>query len=96
MIAKSELEVTPVEATVDVEASAVPGGVIEVNWTGPGYPQDYLAISKVGDKGYVSYVYAREGSPILLKAPDKPGNYEVRYVMGQERTVLTANPVKVE
>jgi Ca-activated chloride channel family protein len=96
MIAKTELEVTPVDATIDVEATAAPGGVLEVNWTGPGYPQDYVTISKAGDNGYVSYVYTREGSPILLKVPEISGDYEVRYVMGQGRTVLTASPVKVE
>jgi len=96
MISKTALEVTPVEATIEVKPTAGPGGVLEVNWTGPGYPQDYLTISKAGDKGYISYVYAREGSPILLKLPDQPGNYEVRYVLGQGRTVLTTSPVKVE
>ena len=96
MIAKAALEVTPVEAMIDVSATSAPGDVLEVNWTGPGYQKDYLTISKAGDRGYISYVYAREGSPILLKVPEETGDYEVRYVLGQGRTVLTSVPVKVE
>ena len=96
VITSQSLEVTPVAANVDVDASASPGDILEVNWTGPGYERDYLTISKAGEKGYISYVYAREGSPVLLKVPDEPGDYEVRYVMGQGRTILTASSVKVE
>ena len=97
VLARQTITVEPVSAMLDVAGKAAPGSNLVVSWAGPDYKNDYLSIARVGDeKGYETYTYAREGSPLILKVPEAPGAYEVRYVMGQDRTVLERSPLMVE
>mgnify|MGYP000111971612 CR=1 FL=1 len=43
-----------------------------------------------------SYTYTRTGSPLTLKLPDEPGQYELRYVMNQGSRILATLPFTVE
>jgi len=90
------ITVEPVSASLQAEASAAPGSNLVVTWEGPDYRNDYLAISRAGEDGHETYVYTRDGSPIILKVPDRPGAYELRYVMGQDRKVLYSQPLTVQ
>uniref|UniRef100_UPI0019659E8F hypothetical protein n=1 Tax=Sulfitobacter sp. DFL-23 TaxID=215829 RepID=UPI0019659E8F len=58
-----------------------------VPWEGPDYKNDFIAIGKVGEK-YTNYTYTRDGSPVQLTMPTEPGEYEVRYVLNQDREVI--------
>lgn len=95
-IATVPLTVTAVDATIEIAETVEPGSNLVISWTGPDNPGDYIAISKSGDTGYETYVYTRDGSPIILKVPQAPGDYEVRYVLKEDNTVVTAAPLSVE
>ncbi|EAR52242.1 von Willebrand factor type A domain protein [Oceanicola granulosus HTCC2516] len=94
-LAARPIEVTKVEASLDAPDSAAAGEPITVDWTGPGYRNDYIAVSEVGDDGYVNYTYTREGNPLELELPTEPGQYELRYVLGQDRVPLARRPIEV-
>ncbi|KAA9008981.1 VWA domain-containing protein [Histidinibacterium aquaticum] len=101
ILAASPIEVTEVTAAVEGPAEAMAGETIQVDWEGPDYPRDYLAVSAPDDDGYVNYVYTEEGAPGALVLPAEPGEYELRYVMSQDRRIIarapiTVSPVKAE
>jgi hypothetical protein len=95
VIARSELEVTDVSARVEVAASAPVGTPIDVKWTGPNQPQDFLSIDKqdAGEKTYGPYVYTKDGGPAKIPAPDEPGEYLVRYHLGSSYRVIGSAPL---
>jgi len=97
-IARCPITITEVSATVQAPAQVKTGQSFEVKWIGPNHPTDYVTIVKKGakDAAYLSYASTKNGSPSKLIAPDVPGSYEVRYVMGTERRVLASAPVTVK
>lgn len=95
------IAVTRADVTLDVPASVKAGESFPVDWTGPGYANDYLDLvpdGHTGASGELSYAYAIKEKPLSLRAPDKPGRYTVRYVLqGPDgRTVAATMPIKVE
>ncbi len=91
----------PVEASVtaDPGGEVMAGTNILVHWTGPDRKGDYVTIVEKGaDNGkYGTYAYTRIGDPAELRMPVEPGEYEVRYMLGQPiRTLasvdITATP----
>ncbi|MHB1351019.1 MAG: VWA domain-containing protein [Desulfobulbus sp.] len=96
-LATAPVTVTPVSARVTAPASVAAGSEFEVQWEGPGNEGDYLTIVKPdADAGdYGSYAYTREGSPARLQAPEDPGSYEVRYILDQDKVILSRTPLTV-
>ena len=78
-------------------ATVAAGSTFEVKWTGPNNERDYVTIGETtpGGRLYLDYKYSREGSPVKLSAPEKPGNYEVRYILGVGDTVIARQPITV-
>lgn len=94
VLVRAPLTVVDVEATLDLPAEVGAGAPIEVAWTGPDNPDDYISIAEEGtaDDAYADYSRTRSGSPLTVRAPDTPGSYEVRYVMSQsDRVIARAN-----
>ncbi len=93
------LPITVTAATAELEAPpVVPAGQnFQVTWTGPDNQNDHITIvspdTEEGKHG--NYTYTRKGSPLKLKAPDQPGSYELRYLMGQSRSTLARLPITV-
>jgi hypothetical protein len=83
-VARLPLKVVPVTATVSGPAQAPAGAEIEVTWTGPNYNGDYIAVGKVNPKDGIALTYktVRNGNPVKLLAPLEPGNYVIRYLLG--------------
>jgi Ca-activated chloride channel family protein len=96
MIAKP-ITLSAASASVSAPASVAAGAHFEVQWTGPGNDRDYITIGETtpGGRLYLNYEYAGRGSPLTLAAPDNPGNYEVRYILGVGDTVLARQPITV-
>jgi Mg-chelatase subunit ChlD len=84
-------------ASVSAPASVAAGASFEVKWTGPNNDRDYIAIGETtpGGRLYMDYKYSRDGSPMKLAAPEKPGTYEVRYILGVGDTVIARQPITV-
>ena len=98
VIARADLVVTAVSASVTAPTSVKAGTDFTVNWQGPNYRSDYITIvpAEAPDTAYTSYAYTSRGSSVTLKAPAKPGSYEVRYIVDQSRTALARTIVTVK
>ncbi len=98
VLAAKPITITPVGASLTAAETAVIGDLLSVEWTGPDYKNDYIDVASVGAKSgqYVNYTYTREGSALEVEMPPEPGEYEIRYVMHQDRTVIARKRVTVE
>jgi len=95
VLAISNITVTEVSASLSAPANTPAGSKIEVTWDGPDYRGDIIAIGVPGEN-YVTYSYTRNGSPLTVTAPGKPGNYEIRYLMNADRRVIATKPLTVQ
>jgi Ca-activated chloride channel family protein len=70
---------------------------VEIDWSGPDNPDDYVSIAERGtpDGDNVNYTYTRNGNPLTLRTPERPGQYELRYVMAQNDRVVARKPTTV-
>lgn len=99
VLAMVPFDVTALAASIDGPASISPGSRFEVSWSGPNNGGDWVTIVEAGaaSRAYASYVDARTGttdtktgrSTATLRAPDKPGRYELRYVQQGTRVIGT-------
>ncbi len=81
--AKKPEPVTLPEASVAAAAMPAIGQSFPVTWSGPASPGDYVDIVPAGDKeigNELAYAYVEHGSPVDIRAPGKPGKYDLRYV----------------
>jgi Ca-activated chloride channel homolog len=97
ILARQAVSVTAVAASITAVPEARRGATVDIEWDGPDYERDYIAVARTDsrDSDYESYSYTRDGSPASLVMPSEPGDYELRYVMSQGSTVLTRVPVSV-
>jgi Ca-activated chloride channel family protein len=67
--------------TLTAPRQAKAGSRIQIGWSGPNNPGDYVTVVKKGaDVGtYTEYFYTRSGNPGTLPVPSEPGEYELRY-----------------
>jgi hypothetical protein len=81
--ARIPIEVRPaptVNLGLDAKVYA-PGAIITVTFnTMPGNKQDWLALSRQGDDGYLTYEYTdgKTSGSETIRAPEEPGSYEIR------------------
>jgi hypothetical protein len=89
-MAARPIQLVGATASVSAPSSVAAGAAFEVKWTGPNNERDYIAVGETtpGGRLYMDYKYSREGSPLKLAAPEKPGTYEVRYILGVGDTVI--------
>ncbi|MEE8271202.1 MAG: VWA domain-containing protein, partial [Alphaproteobacteria bacterium] len=97
VLASAAIAVAAVEGSVEAPATVAAGADFDVVWDGPDNDGDYVTIvsAGAGERDYLDYAYTRNGSPAPLRAPDEPGEYEVRYVTGQSKTVLASAAIAV-
>ncbi|NLA89274.1 MAG: VWA domain-containing protein [Alcaligenaceae bacterium] len=98
VLAKQAIELIPVEATVSGPDRIGAGGTIEVQWTGPNSPGDYITVVEIGapDKEYNDYARTTSGNPVKFLVPDGLGKYEIRYVLDISKRVLASQPLTIE
>jgi Ca-activated chloride channel family protein len=98
VIGRADIQVTPVQATLQAPPAADVATAIEVLWTGPAYAGDYISIAKPEQPaaGYLAYTYASKGSPLKVQAPFEPGPYEVRYILGKGNALLAKAPITIK
>ena len=97
VLAIAPVTLTPVRAELAVPGPVLPGAEFSVNWVGPDNKSDYIAIAEPGapEGTYLDYTYTSRGSPATIEAPEQPGDYEVRYVIGQSKRTLASVTVTV-
>jgi Ca-activated chloride channel family protein len=99
LLAKEPITLNAVTATVTPPASVKAGFEFEIPWQGPGYPEDFISIARVGQppNASVNAVKVKPGGVLKLRAPREPGAYyEVRYVLGRGPRVLAKAAITIE
>ncbi|MEX2124750.1 MAG: VWA domain-containing protein [Woeseia sp.] len=83
-LARVPLEVIDTVATLAAPATVTAGAEFSIEWSGPDNPRDFITVVAAGtpESQYDAYAYTDKGSPLTLRAPDKAGDYELRYLMG--------------
>jgi len=94
------LTVSGAQATLQAPAAAETGQALNVAWTGPNGPGDYVDLVKASHtatSGEITYAYTSAGSPAKIEAPSAAGDYLIRYVLEGPggRKVSAASPLKV-
>ena len=97
VLARRALRVVAARITLAPPAAAEAGSLVEVPWTGPDHPGDYLTIVEKSkpDAQYGNFVHSRQGSPAKITAPKEGGEAEVRYISGQGGKVLARQPINI-
>jgi len=97
VLARRPVTIVAAEVTLSAPEQAVAGSTVQVVWTGPGNPGDYVTVVPAGtpDGQYGNYAEVRAGSPLPLLLPIPPGEAELRYMTGQGAKVLGRRPIRV-
>ncbi len=98
VLARRPIRVDAVDTGLQAPDAAPAGSELAVNWQGPGGHNDYITVVPADseDRKLGIYAYARHGSPAKLRMPDQPGEYEIRYLTGQEKQVLARADIRVD
>ena len=96
-LARHAVTVTATSATLTAPDSVAAGAPFDVSWTGPDNQNDFVTIVPAGSKddAYDDYQYTRGGPVLTLRAPDAPGDYELRYLTGASSRKLASRPIVV-
>lgn len=91
------LTVTPALASIAAPAEAEVGTEVSVTWEGPDGDSDFIGVFRAGeaDASDVGYGWTRNGNPLEIRMPGDVGDYELRYVTGNDRSVLAAVPIRL-
>ncbi|XGA81100.1 VWA domain-containing protein [Halomonas sp. CH40] len=87
------------DVSLSIEGTPEVGGVVTVNWQGPGRYEDFIQIVEAdspSDTAAIREARASQGSPLQLFAPSAAGNYEIRYKASDSGEVLTSTPFTLE
>ncbi|NNF99469.1 MAG: hypothetical protein HKM93_08835 [Desulfobacteraceae bacterium] len=97
VLARRDILVSEVSGKVEAKEAVLAGSDIQITWIGPNNKGDYITIVPKGtdEKTYFNYTYTSNGSPLKLKEPDTPGDYEIRYVLNQSKKVLARTAIKL-
>ena len=96
-LAAAAITVTPVSATLEAPPSAHARAAVTVTWEGPGNPTDYVILLPVGaaNDASGSYAYVSRGKELRIATPDTPGEYELRYLTGNQRLTLGKRAITI-
>jgi Ca-activated chloride channel homolog len=99
VLAMMPITLTPMQITLQASSEVPVNSNVEVSWTGPKAKRSYITIVAAGapetDYGN-NYVYVEEASgTISVRAPETPGNYEVRY-LSSDNKVRHSLPITVK
>ena len=94
-LATSMIEVTAITVTLAAPASANAGATVQVTWQGPNYEGDYIEVGRPGEESYVNFTRTRDGSPLDLLLPTETGDWEIRYIVNQDSSVMARQIISV-
>jgi Ca-activated chloride channel family protein len=97
VLARRPVRIVVPDVSLDAPDEAVSGATIQVVWTGPGNPGDFVTVVPVGapDGQHGNYTDARTGAALSLLTPVVAGDVELRYVTGQGHRVLARRPLRL-
>ncbi len=96
-LASTKISVAGATATVKGPATAAAGSTFAVTWTGPNNQRDFINLvpkgAREGDSG--AWAYTTKGNPAQMQAPLNPGEYELRYSLGQSYATLARTSIQI-
>jgi hypothetical protein len=98
VLASAPIHIDPVTASLTAPKDVAAGAVFAVDWQGPDNEGDFVTLVKpdAASKTYgTSNGYTRRGNPVRLEAPDDVGDYELRYLTGQNYSTLATLALRV-
>lgn len=97
ILATAPITLKPVIAEIIAPATVKADAYFHVKWEGPGGSDDFLTIAlpSQAPNMQVVTVYLNKGNPLKMRAPKKPGTYEVRYILFQGRKLLGKATIQV-
>lgn len=97
-IASSPIVLTPPEVTITAPAAVAAGERFEARWSQTVHPRDLVVIVPADAPSDADEVYRRagRGNAGTLQAPDRPGDYEVRYLLVANGLAIARTPIRVE
>ena len=97
LLAREPLAVTAAAISLRVPPVVEVGTRFDVEWSGTPGRGDFIAVASEGStkSQYLDWSYTTLGSPLSLSAPFKPGRFEVLYISGKDREIVTRAPLKV-
>lgn len=90
VLARRGITVTAAAATISGPETAGAGEEVQVEFTGPEPASgDWITVTAPDAPAnkYNDYHYTKRGSPATLRMPLEPGEYELRYVQGNEKVI---------
>lgn len=84
-------------ASLDAPDTVGAGIYLDVTWTGPNGPGDYVTIVPAGTTEWTNqdYFYTTDGSPGHIIVPSVDGAYELWYISAADKTILARRPLTV-
>ncbi len=97
VLARRPIRVVTADVSLSAPADAIAGITIEVTWTGPNNPGDYITVvpRETPDGQYGNYTVTSGGSPLRLLTPIMAGGAELRYMTGQGNRVLGRRALEI-
>ncbi|MCK9533114.1 MAG: VWA domain-containing protein [Pseudomonas sp.] len=102
VLAEATVAVTDSDVALVAPDTVQAGGMIAIQWKGPANERDYVDLVADGVKktsGELTYVYTNTKTEpeVELRAPTKPGVYNIRYVLSgeEQKRVLDSIPITV-
>ena len=89
------ISVNETSVTLDAVDEASVGESVSVNWEGPDEQYDVIGVGRIGESSLVNKVYTEKGSPLKVQMPTQPGEYELRYILYQDKTALSSRLINV-
>ena len=98
VLARRSIRVTAAGVTLNAPNNVVAGSRVNIEWTGPNNAADYITIvaKTTPDGQYGNYTNVTKGSPLVVLAPMRAGDAEIRYMSGQGAKVLGRRPLTIE
>ncbi|MCB1592181.1 MAG: VWA domain-containing protein [Alphaproteobacteria bacterium] len=97
VLARRPIRVLEALATLKGPETAIAGEEVKVEFTGPKPASgDWITVTApdAPAKKYNSYYYTRQGSPATVRMPLEPGEYELRFVQGNDK-VIARQPITI-
>ncbi|NOT29578.1 MAG: hypothetical protein HOP15_03910 [Planctomycetes bacterium] len=97
VLGRRPIEIRAAGVSLSAPADAIAGTTIQVSWTGPNNPGDYITVVAQGtrDGEYGNHTVTAKGSPLPLLIPILAGGAELRYMTGQGGRVLGRRPIEI-
>jgi len=97
VLARKSITLKAATATLQAPASTPAGAKVKITWTGPDNRNDYITIvpKATEDGKSENYERTRKGNPLEVVATKQTGDAEIRYISGQDGSVINRIPIKI-